>query len=76
MNYKKAMSKISIIFFSFIFLILWALFFAEQLSTWGAVAVVNGGFTGIEAFLYMNLNLLVGVIFFIFIIAVSFSGGD
>ena len=68
---KRAISKISIVFFSLVFIILWALFFGPQLSIWGSVAVANGGYTGIEALLYSNLNLLVGVIFIIFILAVG-----
>ena len=68
---KKAISKISVVFFSLVFIILWALFLGPQLAFWGAVAVANGGYTGIEALLYNNLNLLVGVIFIIFILAVG-----
>ena len=73
---KKAISRISIIFYSLMFLIIWAMFIAGQLSTWGALAVVNGGYTGIEAFFYENLNLFVGVMFFIFILAIAVYGGD
>jgi hypothetical protein len=75
MNKKKGMSKISIIFYSLIFIIIWALFIAEQLSTWGQVAVINGGYTGIEALFYENLNLLVGVIFLISVLAMGYYGG-
>lgn len=73
---KKAVSKISIIFYAITFIIIWALFIAPQLSYWGSVAVANAGYTGIEAFFYENLNLLVGVIFFIFMLAISIYGGD
>lgn len=68
---KKGITKISIVFFSLVFIILWALFFAGQLSTWGNVAVINGGYTGIEALFYENLNAVVGVIFLISIIALG-----
>ena len=73
---RKALSKISIIFYSLIFIILWAVFIAGQLTTWGNVAIVNGGYTGIEAFFYGNLNLLVGAIFLIFTLAVAVYGGE
>lgn len=73
---RRAISKISVIFFSLVFLILWALFFANQLTTWGQVAIVNGNLSGIEAFFYGNLNLVVGVLFFIFILAFAIYGGD
>jgi hypothetical protein len=68
---NQGISKISIIFFSIVFIILWALFFAGQLSTWGNVAIVNGGYTGIEAFFYANINLMVGIIFFIAILSLG-----
>lgn len=74
--HNKKGSKITIIFYSLIFIIIWALFIAGQLSTWGHVAVINGGYTGIEAFFYENLNLFVGVMFFIFILAISIYGSD
>jgi hypothetical protein len=72
---KKGFSKISIVFYSLIFIIIWALFIAGQLSTWGHTAVVNGSLSGFEAFFFENLNLLVGVIFFVFILAVGYYGG-
>jgi hypothetical protein len=72
---KKALSKISLIFYSLVFIIIWAIFIAGQLSTWGAVAVINGGYTGIEALFYENLNLLVGVIFLVFVLAMGYYGG-
>ena len=71
---KKGIGKINIIFFSLVFLILWALFFGEQVSYWGHLVVVNGSLTGIEAFLYDNINLILAVVFFIFIIAVGMRG--
>jgi di/tricarboxylate transporter len=73
---KKAFSKISIIFWSITFIILWAVFIAGQLATWGHAAVINGSLTGIEAFFFENLNLLVAVIFLIFILAIGLYGGD
>jgi len=73
---KKALTNISIIFFSLIFLILWALFFAEQVATWGHAAAVAGEMVGIEALLYNNINLIIAVIFFIFILAMGLGGGQ
>jgi hypothetical protein len=75
-NNKKGLGKISIIFFSLVFVILWALFFAAQLSFWGHQAVINGNLSGIEAFFYDNINLVVGVIFSIFILAVASFYGE
>jgi hypothetical protein len=75
MKDKKALSKISIVFYSLVFLILWSIFIAGQLTLWGHTAVINGQLTGIEAFFYDNLNLLVGGIFLIFILAIGYYGG-
>jgi len=68
---RKAFSKISIIFYAIVFVIIWALVLADQLNTWGAVAIANGGYSGIEALFYQNLNLVVAVIFFISLLALG-----
>lgn len=72
---KKGLTNISIIFFVIVFIILWALFFADLLSTYGAQIVNENNLTGIEALLYSNLNLIVAVILLIFILAVGLGGG-
>ena len=72
---KKAISNISIIFYTLIFIILWALFFAKQVTDWGNQAVTAGGMTGIEALLYGNINAIIAVILLIFILAMGLGGG-
>jgi len=75
---NKGLSNISIIFFVLVFIILWAMAFAPLLSTYGAEIVSAGEMTGIEALLYENINLIVAIILFIFIIAIGFGsqGGN
>ena len=51
-----------------VFVIIWALWLGRHFSEWGANAVANNSLTGIEAFLFMNINL---VIFFALLIASS-----
>jgi len=68
---NKGLSKISLVFFAVVFVILWALFFGSQLTQWGNVAIINGGYSGIEAFFYGNLNLVVGCIFLISMLALG-----
>lgn len=75
MKNRKAVSNISIMFYSLVFIILWALFIGEQVAYWGHACVIAGGMTGIEAFLYDNINLLLAVIFFIFVLAMGLGGG-
>lgn len=76
MKNRKGLSNISIIFYYIIFVILWALFFAEQVSFWGHMAVVNGNLTGIEALLYDHVNLVIGFVSFLFVLAIAAVGGN
>ena len=66
---NKGYTQLTVLFVTVMFLILWPLFFATQLTYWGLVAINNGGLTGVEAFFYSNLNLLVGSVFLLFIMA-------
>lgn len=75
MNNTKGMSQITIMFYSLMFLILWALFFANTIGEFAHQAVVNGELTGIEAFILENINIVILFIFIVFIIAISFAGG-
>ena len=72
---KKGYGRIGIIFIALVFIMLWALFFAGQISYWGHMTVINGDLSGIEAFGFNNLNLIIGLVFFAFIMVVGFGGG-
>jgi hypothetical protein len=72
---KKGFGRISIIFFSLVFVMLWALFFAPIISFWGHQIVVNGGYSGVEALGFNNINFIIGLVFFAFIMFVGFGGG-
>ena len=71
---KKAFSKITIIYIALVFIIVWAMFIGPLLSTYGHLAVINGGYTGIEALFYENLNLVVAVVFFISLLGLASMG--
>lgn len=49
----------------FVFVIIWAFWLGKHFSTWGATAVSTNGLTGIEAFLFMNINLVIFLCLFI-----------
>lgn len=72
---KKGLTNISIIFFVLVFIILWALVFANLLSDYGNQIVNENNLTGVEALLYSNINLIVAIILLIFILALGFGGG-
>ena len=68
---KRAISPVTIIFWSITFVIIYSMALAPIISAAGAVAVVNGGYTGIEQMFYENLNLVIIILFFIFVAAVG-----
>lgn len=74
MTNKKAQSIFTLIFLIIIFMGIWVMFVAEQLSFWGHKVVVEQGLTGLEAFGFENLNLLIFIVFLIFILAYSYIG--
>jgi len=50
----------------FVFVILWAFWLGGHFASWGENAVTTNSLSGIEAFLFMNINL---VIFFCLFVA-------
>lgn len=60
MLYKKAQSgPVALILLIIIFMINWFIWLGDWVSTAGQTAVIQGGLTGIEAFMYNNLNVFV-----------------
>ena len=57
---------ITAIFLLLVFLIFWILVIADLLSTWGNQYVLINGSSGLEAFFYQNINLLI-----MFVVAIS-----
>jgi len=54
-----------------LFILVWVYALAKILADWGYKAVTENGMTGLEAFLYSNLNLLIFVVIvFVTVIAV------
>jgi hypothetical protein len=47
------------------------MFASKELGAWGQRAIVAGNLTGIEAFGFGNLNLIVGFAFIIFIVVMA-----
>lgn len=74
MRNKKSQTVLTIVFFTFVFIIIWALFIAKQLNEWGRLAVINGQLTGIEALFYSHINVVIGIVLLIFIIAIGYFG--
>jgi len=73
---KKALSPITAVFWFVGFLVVWIFFASEKLRYWGLQAVSLNNLTGIEAFLYSNVNLIVMFMVFIFMIVIMYVGGE
>ena len=71
---KKGQTLLTIVFFTFVFIMIWSLFIAKQINTWGRLAVTNGNLVGIEALFFNHINAVIGIILLIFIIAMGYFG--
>lgn len=72
---KKAEGPIGFIFFVILFLINWALWFGEFLTGIGQRAITENNLTGIEAFMWANLNMWVFLVMILGIMAYLYLGG-
>lgn len=64
MGFKQGLGIISFYFLLAVFIAMWALFLGEWLAQIGADAITRNSLTGVEAFIWSNLNLwvLLGVL--------------
>ena len=56
---KKASGPIGFIFLYMVFVILWFVWLGGYLAVVGQSVVNNNGMTGVEAFFFSNLNLVI-----------------
>jgi len=66
----------SLLFGLLVFIILWVMFFAEWLSSWGAAYIVQHSATGLEAFLMANMNLWVFIGIILGTLSTIYFGGQ
>lgn len=76
MNKRGQMGVFTLLFFDITFFVLWALVLADLLSYWGQQAITQHSLTGLEAFLYGNLNFLVLIGVILVNVAVVVAGGS
>jgi len=72
MTNKKAQTPITIMFWFLIAIIIWAVFAAPILTTWGHGVTLAGGYTGIEALFYDNLNFVIGIVLIMGLLGVGY----
>lgn len=56
---KRGLSIFTMFIWLMLIVFIWFVFLAGVLTTAGQDAITNGGLTGIEAFFYANLNLII-----------------
>lgn len=71
---KKADGPFKILFVLAIVIIGWALLFADQLAYWGAFINADNGLTGVEAWFYGNLNLVIGLVLVVAVVFIAVVG--
>jgi len=56
--------------------VFWALFFGQLFNEWGQRAIIDNNMVGIEAFLWGNFNLFIGItlLLVMFVGTQSFGG--
>jgi hypothetical protein len=71
---KKALGPVAIIIMVVMFMVMWFLWAGKWVAEAGQTAVTSNSLTGVEAFLYSNINLFVLIALFLGIIAWSYFG--
>ena len=65
----------TLFFWVLIFVIFWALFFGQFFAEWGQRAITENSMVGIEAFLWGNFNLFIGLALIIVMFVGFIPGG-
>lgn len=60
----------TMVFWIITFVVVWSIFFGQFFAEWGQYAITQNNMVGIEAFLWGNLNLFIGL----FLMLVMFAG--
>ena len=75
MRTKKGTGIIGYVFFVLLFLLMWGVWLGSWIASVGQYAIEHNNLTGIEAFGFANLNLIVFICLVLGIMAYSYFGG-
>jgi len=75
-NSNKGEGIVWVVFSLVLFLVMWFVFLADWIKEVGRQAINNGGFTGIEAFAYGQLNFIIFIIVILFIMGYAYFGAS
>jgi len=73
---KKAIGPIGAIMLFAMFVIIWFIFLGGWVAQVGATAVAENGLTGVEAFFFENLNLVIMVFMVLGMLAWTYFGSE
>lgn len=74
-NRRAQVGIFTLLFLDIVFIVLWALVLGGLLTTFGAAAISDNSLTGLEAWFYGNLNLIVFIGFLLTNLAFTVGGG-
>ena len=76
MDKKGQVGPIGAIFLFGLFIVLWFVWLAEWLNNVGQMIITTNSLTGIEAFFYSNLNLVVFICLVLGMLAFMYYGSE
>jgi len=76
MDKKGQVGPIGAIFLFGLFIVLWFVWLAEWLNNVGQMIITTNSLTGIEAFFYSNLNLVVFICLVLGMLAFMYFGSE
>lgn len=72
---KRGLGPIGVVFIVILFIIMWFVWLGNWISDVGVSTVETNNLTGFEAFLFMNLNIIILVCLFMFIMGFMYFAG-
>ena len=76
MDKKGQVGPIGAIFLFGLFIVLWFVWLAEWLNNVGQMIITTNSLTGIEAFFYSNLNLVIFICLVLGMLAFMYYGSE
>jgi hypothetical protein len=75
-NKKAQLGIVSLIIGLVMFLLIWFIWLSKFINECGQAAIDNNGLTGLEAFFFSNLNLVIALCLFLALFAWATFGGQ
>lgn len=73
---KKAVGPIGAIMLFMVFVVIWFVWLGGWVASVGQIVVAENGLTGVEAFFFENLNLVIMLFMILGMLAWTYFGGE